>query len=479
GRRGRRVKHKAGIEPALATCGPAPRTGPGGPLVEVGQFHGKQDRQDPHGRAQIAPATGQQVDAGPGDEAEGDAVGDREGQRHGQGGDGHRRGHGQDFPVDAGQAGQHQHGHEHQRRRSGIGGDGAGQRREEQAEQEQDGHHAGGQAGAATGADTGGGFHVAGGGGGTQGGTGHGGGAVGQQGTAQARHVAILVHQAGTLGHADQGAGGVEQVDEQEGEHHADQTDVQGTPDVQFQQGRHDRRRHGDDAVQRGQAQRDGDGGDGQDADHHGAGDLAGGQGADDEEAQGGQDRTGSGDFAQGDQGGRMINHDAGVLQGDDGQEQADTGADAGTQRQRHAVDDPLADLEGRQQEEKHAGQEHGTQAHLPAVAHGQHHGVGEEGVQAHARSQGDRVVGQQTHQGRADGGGQAGGNEHGALVHAGFRQHGGVDEQDVGHGQEGGETGQDLGAHVGVVRTQLEQLFQHDGFPEAVIRRLVTGWQS
>src|SRR5690606_20328960 len=139
----------------------------GGPLVEVGQFHGQQDRQEPHGRPQIPPATGQQVDAGPGAEAQGHAVGDRASQRQGEGGDGHRRGHGQVVPVDAAHAGQHQHGHEQQGRRSGIRGDGAGQRREEQAEQEQDGHHAGGQGGAATGADTGGGFHVAGGGGGT------------------------------------------------------------------------------------------------------------------------------------------------------------------------------------------------------------------------------------------------------------------------------------------------------------------------
>ncbi|MDT4862621.1 hypothetical protein FQZ97_972860 [compost metagenome] len=90
-------------------------------------------------------------------------------------------------------------------------------------------------------------------------------------------------------------------------------------------------------------------------------------------------------------------------------------------------------------------------------MAHGQDHGVGEEGVEAHARRQGDRVVGQQAHDRRTDGRRQAGGNEHRALVHAGFGEHVGVDEEDVGHGQEGGETGEDLAAYRGVMRFEVE----------------------
>ncbi|MNG07150.1 hypothetical protein D3C84_904390 [compost metagenome] len=82
---------------------------------------------------------------------------------------------------------------------------------------------------------------------------------------------------------------------------------------------------------------------------------------------------------------------------------------------------------------------------------------IGEEGVEAHARREGDRVVGDQAHQRRADGRGQAGGDEHGALVHAGFAEDRRIDEEDIGHGQKGSDTGQDFGAYRGVVRLELE----------------------
>ncbi len=120
-------------------------------------------------------------------------------------------------------------------------------------------------------------------------------------------------------------------------------------------------------------------------------------------------------------------------------------------------MDDPFTDLEDRQQEENRARQEHRAQRGLPGVAHGQHDGVGEEGVQAHARRQRDGVVGDQPHDRRTDGCGQTGGDEHRAVIHAGFGKDARVDEEDVGHRQEGGDTGQDLGAQRGVVRLELK----------------------
>ncbi len=95
-------------------------------------------------------------------------------------------------------------------------------------------------------------------------------------------------------------------------------------------------------------------------------------------------------------------------------------------------------------------------------MAHVQHNGVGKEGVQAHARCQGDRVVGDQAHHRRADGRCQAGGNEHCAFVHAGFAEDARVDEQDVGHRQESRDARKNLGSHVGVVCLELKQPFQH-----------------
>ena len=45
--------------------------------------------------------------------------------------------------------------------------------------------------------------------------------------------------------------------------------------------------------------------------------------------------------------------------------------------------------------------------------------------------------------------GGEAGGDEHGAMIHPGFLQDRRVDEHDVGHGEKGGEAGTELGCHA------------------------------
>lgn len=149
-------------------------------------------------------------------------------------------------------------------------------------------------------------------------------------------------------------------------------------------------------------------------------------------------------------------------MQGDQRQEQADTGSNRRTQGQGDGIDDPFADAEDRQQEKQHGRDKYRTQRHLPGMAQVQDHGVGKEGVQAHARCQGNRVVGDQTHDRRADGRCQTGGDKQRALVHAGLAENARVDEQDVGHGQECRDTGQNLGTHVSVVCLELKQLFQH-----------------
>ncbi len=229
-----------------------------------------------------------------------------------------------------------------------------------------------------------------------------------------------------------------------------------------MQEGRCQRRRHRHHAGEFGNAQQNADDRHHENADQHRAGHAAGFEADDQEEAEDRQQRLWLAQVAHADHGRRVVDDDAGALQGDQREEQADPRGDGRAQLQRDAVDDPLADLEDRQQEEQARGQEYRAEGHLPGVAHAQHHGVGEESVQAHARRQGDRVVGDQAHHRRAEGRRQAGGDEDRALVHAGFAEDARVDEEDVGHRQEGGETGQHLGAHVGVVRLELEQLFQH-----------------
>ena len=107
--------------------------------------------------------------------------------------------------------------------------------------------------------------------------------------------------------------------------------------------------------------------------------------------------------------------------------------------------------------EEDDAGEEDGAEGGLPGDAHAFDDGVGEVGVEAHAGSEGEGVVGERSHENAAEGGAEAGGGGDGGEGHAGFGEDGWVDEDDVGHRDEGGEAGEDLGAPVGAVGGEAE----------------------
>jgi hypothetical protein len=147
------------------------------------------------------------------------------------------------------------------------------------------------------------------------------------------------------------------------------------------------------------------------------------------------------------------------ALERDQREEHADAHRDRRSQRLRYALDEQLAQPRDRDDQEQAARDEDRAQRGLPRVAHAEHDHVGEVGVQAHARRHGDRVVGVQAHDQRAQRRDQAGGDEDRALGHARVAEDRGVDEDDVGHRQEGGEPRDDLGAHGGVVFVELEHL--------------------
>ena len=100
---------------------------------------------------------------------------------------------------------------------------------------------------------------------------------------------------------------------------------------------------------------------------------------------------------------------------------------------------------------------------------HAADHAEGEVGVQPHAGRQRDRVVGQEGHQEAADGRRHAGRREHRAERHARRLQDVRVDEDDVGHRQEGRDPGHDLGPDVGLVLAELEDLLEHCCSPPVV----------
>ncbi len=115
-------------------------------------------------------------------------------------------------------------------------------------------------------------------------------------------------------------------------------------------------------------------------------------------------------------------------------------------------------------QEEQHARAEHGGERLLPGVLVGQHHREGEEGVDAHARRQRDRIVGVKRHHQSADGRGNAGRDEDRALVHPRLSENDGVHEDDVDHRQKRGHAGNEFGADVGALLRKAEIAVQRGG---------------
>ena len=268
------------------------------------------------------------------------------------------------------------------------------------------------------------------------------------------------------MGEGDQGAGIVEQVDEQEGEDHRDQADMDGARKIHLQEHRGDRRRHVEHAAELLMPGDDRDDGHDQDADDHAAQHPAVLERHDQREAQRRHHDRPALEVAVLHQRRRIADHDAGVLERDQRQEQADAGGDRHLERLRDGVDDPFADRQHADDEEDDAGDEDAAQRHLPGKLHAADHGEGEVGVEPHARRQRDRVVGQERHQQAADRRGDAGRDEHGAERHAGFAEDVRVDEDDVGHGQEGRDPGHDLRPHRRLVLVEFEQSFEHQRLP-------------
>lgn len=162
-----------------------------------------------------------------------------------------------------------------------------------------------------------------------------------------------------------------------------------------------------------------------------------------------------------------------------------DAGGDADPKCQGNVGDEPVAYPQQGQDQQAQRTPEDGAHAHLPGVAHASHHHEGEEGVEAHGGSQGDGQVGQQTHQDAADAGDEAGGNEHGLGVHACRREDLRVDEDDVDHGQEGGDAGDHLGAGRGAMTAQGKQALEQSlpgsragGLPGSVMWLIHVGFQ-
>ena len=146
---------------------------------------------------------------------------------------------------------------------------------------------------------------------------------------------------------------------------------------------------------------------------------------------------------------------------------QTDGGTDAQTYAQRDGVHDLVADVEHAQQQEHDALHQNDAQHRLKGagvvgVQHGGHVAGdhGKEAVQPHAGCHNEGLVGQKSHAHRADGAGDAGGQENAVPKRGANGEVGqqiGVQGDDVRHGHEGGQTGKDLRFDGGAVFLQVE----------------------
>ena len=455
------------------------------------EVQNEQHGHDPDHRMHVLGLLLAGLDDAVGDEAAGDAVGDGVAERHEHGREERRNGFGDVAPLDFLQGGSH-HAADHDQHACGRGGrHGGDDRGEEGGQREADRHDHGGQAGAAAGGDTRGGLHVGGGVRGAADGADGGGDGVGEQGLVHLGGEAgtvlksLLVlggEDAGTTAGADEGADGVEGVG------HGEREDGQ-QDDRQLRHVGEQRREailgedHAEGLRQLGEGVGDGHGvghgglahrnaddrGDG-DGDQHAAaylehGEHDGQHQADDEQPDGrivhdGKARGGLHGIAV--LGVRLggEGEETDVEEADVGHEQADAAADGVLQHFRNGLDDHLTNLGDGDDDVDQTAQEHHAQGFLPLEAEAEAHGVGEERVEAHAGGLRVRNVGEQAHHERADDGRDDGGEEHAAPRHTGRRQDLRVDDDDVRHCEERGQTGHDLSGHGGAVLFKMEELF-------------------
>ena len=156
-----------------------------------------------------------------------------------------------------------------------------------------------------------------------------------------------------------------------------------------------------------------------------------------------------------------IAHHQPGVLEADEGDKQADAGRHRGVELVGNRPQEHLPDARGGDGEEQHTGKEYCAQRGLPRDVQLDADGVSEIGVEAHARRQRDGIARHHAHENGGECGGEAGGRGDSGKGHPRIGQDGRVHQDDVGHGEEGGDAGKDLGAPVGGEALKLKIAFQ------------------
>ena len=110
-------------------------------------------------------------------------------------------------------------------------------------------------------------------------------------------------------------------------------------------------------------------------------------------------------DVAQAYKGVRVADDEARMLKADEGDEDANTAGDGRIELVGNGVENHLPDAGGGERKKDDAGEEDSAEGGLPGDVHLDTDRVGEIGVEAHARGEGDGVTGDDAHQDGAEGG--------------------------------------------------------------------------
>src|SRR5690348_10067165 len=474
----------------------------------------EQRGEEPHHPAHLAGAAAQHLEHDVAGDTDEHAVRDGEGERHHQQGEEGGQAVGDVLEADLDDWLDHQEADDDQHGCGGGWRHQADERDGEEREQEEAGDPDGGEAGLAALADARRALDEGGDGGVAGERAPHAGGGVHHHGAAGAREVALLVQDAELSSQAAERAEGVHHVGDEEGEEEeqngaggevaAEERAEVYAADTLAEEGAEVW--EGDEAAgakeaggvlnagQQGGARvglddshDPGDGGGGDDAEQQGAAHLARHHQASDEQAGEGDEHdrvveraelgqaVGVADLDGGaglDGGEGVELDDVGVGEADEGDEEADAGAGGELDREGDAHDDLLAPGAGDEQQEGEAIQEDEGEGGADGEAARADDGEGEEGVVAEAGGERPGQISPEAHEQRGDDGGEDGADDQRGGVEAGGRHDGRVDEDDVGHRDEGGEAGGELDAVGAAAALRAEGIGEEVGQ-----RRAGGGW--
>ncbi len=154
---------------------------------------------------------------------------------------------------------------------------------------------------------------------------------------------------------------------------------------------------------------------------------------------------------------GRPERDDAGLVQSDERHEEPDANGEAVAQIDRHGVEQPLADLRQREQDEEYARDEHRAQRLLPGKMQLHDNSEREERVLAHVRRYGERTVRVEAHQHRPEDGGRDGRDHRGVARQSGRRHDRRIHHDDVAHRHERRQPGHGFLSVAGAVLLEAE----------------------